>query len=266
MAIPLLDSLDLTDKDITADALLTQRKLANYLVEQRNAHYHFTVKANQPTLLENVALLFQERNPLWYPMLLCALRAGMRQGELIELTPAALDFHGRFIEVSQIVSRNEVTTPTSGKSRRVEMSSQLKDTLQELVSKRRAGALRREVEKPAGERRDAATVADKVMRGWLFSTPVVTRLEPSNLRKVFSKLLADAKLRRIRFHDLRHSFASLLIGRGESLAYIRDQLGHHSIQITVDTYGQLVPGGNRQAVDRLDATQTRPAAQAVTGG
>ncbi|MBI2986215.1 MAG: hypothetical protein HYY45_05540 [Deltaproteobacteria bacterium] len=40
--------------------------------------------------------------------------------------------------------------------------------------------------------------------------------------------------------------------QGESLAYIRDQLGHHSIQITVDTYGHLVPGRNRQAVDRLD--------------
>ncbi len=62
MAIPLLESIDLKDKDITADALLTQRKLAEYLVEQRNAHYHFTVKANQPTLLENVARLFQERN------------------------------------------------------------------------------------------------------------------------------------------------------------------------------------------------------------
>jgi integrase len=43
-----------------------------------------------------------------------------------------------------------------------------------------------------------------------------------------------------------------LIQQGESLVYIKDQLGHHSIQITVDTYGHLVPGGNRQAVDRLD--------------
>lgn len=48
------------------------------------------------------------------------------------------------------------------------------------------------------------------------------------------------------------SFASLLIQNGESLAYVRDQMGHHSIKITVDTYGHLVPGGNRQAVDRLD--------------
>jgi len=61
MAIPLLDSLDLTDKDITADALLTQRKVANYLVDLRHAHYHFTVKANQPTLLDDLRLFFQDR-------------------------------------------------------------------------------------------------------------------------------------------------------------------------------------------------------------
>ncbi len=59
-------------------------------------------------------------------------------------------------------------------------------------------------------------------------------------------------LRPVRFHDLRHTYASLLIQQGESLAYVKDQLGHHSIQITVDTFGHLVPGGNRRAVDRLD--------------
>jgi len=43
-----------------------------------------------------------------------------------------------------------------------------------------------------------------------------------------------------------------LIQAGESLAYIRDQLGHHSISFTVDIYGHLTPGGNKAAVDRLD--------------
>jgi len=61
MAIPLLDGLDLHDKDITADALLTQRKLAEHLVKNRHAHYHFTVKANQATLLEDLTLLFKNR-------------------------------------------------------------------------------------------------------------------------------------------------------------------------------------------------------------
>ncbi len=70
--------------------------------------------------------------------------------------------------------------------------------------------------------------------------------------RVFYRCLDRAELRRVRFHDLRHTFASLLIQQGESLVYVKDQLGHHSIQITVDTYAHLVPGGNRQAVDQLD--------------
>jgi predicted transposase YbfD/YdcC len=61
MAIPLLDAIDLQGKDITADALLTQRKLADYLCLERKAHYHFTVKGNQPTLLEDIQLYFQDR-------------------------------------------------------------------------------------------------------------------------------------------------------------------------------------------------------------
>jgi hypothetical protein len=60
MFIPLLDAIDIQGKDITADALLTQRKLAAYIVG-RQAHYHFTVKANQPTLQADIALLFQNR-------------------------------------------------------------------------------------------------------------------------------------------------------------------------------------------------------------
>ena len=70
-------------------------------------------------------------------------------------------------------------------------------------------------------------------------------------RRVFHKALDRAKLRRLRFHDLRHTFASRLIQNGESLVYVKDQLGHHSIKVTVDVYGHLVPGANKAAVDRL---------------
>jgi integrase len=69
--------------------------------------------------------------------------------------------------------------------------------------------------------------------------------------RYFHKCLTKAGLRRIRFHDLRHTFASLLIQNGESLAYVKDQLGHASIKMTVDVYGHLVPGANREAVNRL---------------
>ena len=60
MAIPLLEGCDIAGKDVTGDALLTQRALATYLVEQQ-AHYHFTVKGNQPALQRDIALLFQTR-------------------------------------------------------------------------------------------------------------------------------------------------------------------------------------------------------------
>jgi len=61
MAIPLLDAIDIEGKEVTADALLTQRKIAEYLVTERHAHYHFTVKGNQRGVLEDVALWFQDR-------------------------------------------------------------------------------------------------------------------------------------------------------------------------------------------------------------
>lgn len=60
MVIPLLDAISIQGKTLTADALLTQRKLANYIVEHQ-ADYHFTVKANQLLLQQDIALFFERR-------------------------------------------------------------------------------------------------------------------------------------------------------------------------------------------------------------
>jgi integrase len=200
----------------------------------------------------------------WYPLFLCAPRSGLREGELISLIGADVDFNGRFIHVQRNLSRGKISATKNGKDRKVDMSAQLAEVLSDLLSKRRADALRREMEKPADERRDAATVVNEVMDGWLFQTSLGAQIDPSNLRKLFNRLLIDAKMRRIRFHDLRHTFASLLLQNGESPAYVKEQMGHSSIQVTVDIYGHLVPGGNRQAVDRLDdapaSTKTTAAA------
>jgi len=60
-AIPLLDAIPIEGKTISADALLTQKALATYLVETRKAHFHFTVKGNQKALLEDLTAAFQNR-------------------------------------------------------------------------------------------------------------------------------------------------------------------------------------------------------------
>ena len=194
--------------------------------------------------------------PHYYPLFLCAPRTGIREGELIGLKGIDLDFINRLIDVQRNISRGKVTLPKNGKTRKVDMSKQLTAVLSDLLSRKRAVALRKEMEKPSGERRDGTAVVNEVMEDWLFTTPKGARLDPSNLRKVFGKLLIDAKVRRVRFHDLRHTFATALIEQGEGLTYVKDQCGHSSIKITVDIYGHLVPGGNRQAVDRLDERVT----------
>jgi predicted transposase YbfD/YdcC len=60
-AIPLLEAIELEGKEVTADALLAQRELARYLVERRKAHYHFTIKGNQPGLRQDLKLYFRDR-------------------------------------------------------------------------------------------------------------------------------------------------------------------------------------------------------------
>ena len=88
---------------------------------------------------------------------------------------------------------------------------------------------------------------------WLFCTEAGTPLDQSRVRKVFSRVLHAAGLVSHFYpHCLRHTFASILLQQGESPAYVQRQLGHASIQLTVDTYGKWLPMGNKVAVDRLD--------------
>jgi len=69
-----------------------------------------------------------------------------------------------------------------------------------------------------------------------------------------------AGLQKFRFHDLRHTFDSLLIQAGVSSAYVQKQMGHRSIQVTIDVYGHLIPGENVAWIDTLDSTPKKVAA------
>ncbi|MEA3230287.1 MAG: tyrosine-type recombinase/integrase [Thermodesulfobacteriota bacterium] len=76
---------------------------------------------------------------------------------------------------------------------------------------------------------------------------------PKNtIRNIWRRLLSKSGIEHRKLHCTRHPFASHLLMQGESLAYVKDQLGHSSIQTTVDIYGHFIPGSNRQAVNRLD--------------
>lgn len=208
----------------------------------------------RPLTGEEAAVLLREaeaRYPVLAPVLLCGVRAGLRLGELIGLQWGDVDFHGGFLEVRRAVVMGEVTTPKNHKIRRVDMSPQLRDTLQRLKEIR-------ELEVMA---KGAAMSAESV-----FLSPEGQQWDERNLRRGWYRLLSNAGLRRVRFHDLRHTWVSLLIQKGAHAKYIQEQAGHSSIQVTMDTYGHLFPSGNREWVSLLDepsgkaqsATQPQP--------
>ena len=176
--------------------------------------------------------------PAHYPLFLCLVRTGFRIGEALGLEWGDVDFNGRFIEVKRARVKGKITTTKNGKWRRVDMSLQLAEVLKTLRLERKKEALR-QGRPDIGER--------------VFCLDKGEALDVSNVRaRVFHKCLEKAGLRRVRLHDLRHSFASLLLAQGESLVYVKEQMGHSSIRVTVDVYGHLVPGSNKGAVDKLD--------------
>lgn len=194
-----------------------------------------------PLTAEEVPLFLKViwEDKLWrehYPLFLCAVHTGMRIGELAALEWGDVDFHGRFLTVRRSFSKGRLRERTKTRRRRkVDISDELLMVLSDLRRRRKEESL-----------------AKGQWAEWVFANQEGNRVDMDNIRRrVFNKALAKAGLRRLRLHDLRHTFASLLIQNGESLAYVRDQLGHTSIKTTVDIYGHLVPGANREAVNRL---------------
>ncbi len=186
--------------------------------------------------------------PQHYPMLLTAVRAGLRRGELVALRWGDIQFGEseddphRYILVQRSFDQRwsrKFTLPKNRKSRRVDMSRELRRVLLEVRDARMLEAF------AAGR----SSIADDLV----FPSEVCTVIEMNNfVARTFVPLLEWAGLRKVRFHDLRHTYGSLLIQAGASLAYVRDQMGHHSIQVTVDVYGHLVPSATVGFVDLLD--------------
>ena len=191
----------------------------------------------------------RERYPRRYPLIALLAKTGLRIGEALALEWDDIDFHGRFIQVSKTTDRGRTGTPKNGKSRRVDMSLGLAATLKGLRVAQGKYALR-----------EGASLVP-----FLFPNRLGRLMDRMGVyRYIWAPLLKKAGFRQIHVHDLRHTFASLLIQNGESLAYVKEQMGHSSIKMTVDTYGHIVPGGNKAAVDKLDgledATIRNPAA------
>lgn len=175
-----------------------------------------------------------------YVFFLTAILTGMRLGELLGLQWDDIDWEAKKIQVRRALWRGKVDgkwqwvlqTPKSKAALRdIDVSKDLLKTVQGYL-----------------------TTCPKSQHELVFCTQAGEPLEARSLmRWHFEPALKRAELRKIRFHDLRHTYASLLIAQKESPKYIQTQLGHASIKTTFDTYGHLMEDTNPESAARLSA-------------
>ena len=176
-------------------------------------------------------------------LLLLAITSGMRRGELLGLKWGDIDLGSGVLQVSRTMGRirgsmRENEPKTASSRRRIDLIQEAVDAL------RRHQTRQQEARLAAGQNWEE--------RDLVFCNRYGRPLNPSYLVDThFKPLLAKAKLPAIRFHDLRHSAATLLFAFGTHPKIVQELLGHSSIAMTVDTYPHAVPGMQREAVSRL---------------
>jgi integrase len=207
-----------------SNALTPLREMLGHAVEWGILHSNPALGVRRPRVerkhmhvltADEIGKLLAAARPEWRTFFLSAVTTGLRRGELLGLRVG--DFQ---------------STKTAGSVRAVAMPPTL------------ASALRRHV--MASPFKDPDDL--------LFPNSKGGPLDGHNLvERQFKPTLRRAGLPQIRFHDLRHTFASLLIAQGEHPKYIAEQLGHASVQITLDRYGHLMPQSYDHAGERLEA-------------
>jgi integrase len=202
-------------------------------------------KRKMRTLVEGEVkvLLDVAKDNFYYPVIYTALSTGLRQAELLGLRWRDIDLEMMSISVSQVLyKRGGVCTfkePKTEHSRRsVAMTPKLALFLKDYRSERESfyRQLKREL-----------TLDDLV-----FTSTKFMPIDPGVLSHAFSRLAKRAGLPGVRFHDLRHSFASLMLSRGAKPKVISEALGHSSVAFTMDIYSHVIEGMQEDAMKLLD--------------
>ena len=173
-----------------------------------------------------------------------AVKTGMRQGELLGLKWSDLDWKKGVLRVQRQLQRinNQGLLFSQPKTKTGNRSIQLgEQTLQ---------TLRTHLEKQRLEQ----AFANQNWRdeGLIFATPIGTPTEPRNLIRDYKRALKKAGLREIRFHDLRHTAASLMLNNGVPILVVSKILGHSKASTTLDIYGHLISVMQEGAARMMD--------------
>jgi integrase len=197
-------------------------------------------------LTEKQARLFLEtgRGDRLEALYVLALNTGMRQGELLALKWDDVDLERGVLRVRRTLTHANkafvLGEPKTKNSRRtIRLTTHAVDALRAHLSRQF-----QEIEEMGSLYQPG---------GLIFATKTGTIINPSNLRnRSFKPLLKRAGLPTIRFHDLRHTCATLLLGRDVNAKVVSEMLGHSSISITLDIYSHLLPDMQEKAANALE--------------
>jgi integrase len=188
-----------------------------------------------------------------------AITTGLRPEELYGLRWKDIDFDARRLTVNQVlaktrrkkgenVPRFQFGPPKTDKSRR---TSEVPKFVRDLLANEHDRFV--ELRALAGEGWSE--------QGLVFPSEVGTPLEERNVLRRFQNLCERNHLPKLRLYDLRHTHASLLIYQGVHPKKISERLGHSSIKLTMDTYGHLFEGSDRDSADRIERLFAPPKPQ-----
>ncbi|MGB9825061.1 MAG: tyrosine-type recombinase/integrase [Desulfofundulus sp.] len=191
------------------------------------------------------AFLEAAKSDRFFPLFVCALGTGLRRGELLGLKWQDVDLDKGTVTVRRTLARTKdglvLQEPKSQASCRtvvlpeevVKILKALK--IEQAKQKLKAGPLYQD-------------------NGLVFATSIGTPLNPENITKRhLYPVLEKAGLPRIRFHDLRHTHATLLLLKGENFKVVSERLGHSSVAFTLKTYAHVLPGMQEGAAKRINA-------------
>ena len=177
-----------------------------------------------------------------------AVTTGLRKGELLGLKWSDLDWKTRRIHIQRQVQRRNgeglvFCEPKSASGRRVIVLGQSTiDKLREYKTEQQKGQIL------AGEKWQNYDL--------IFTSPIGTPLDPSNVLKVYKSCLKEAQLPEIRFHDLRHTAATLMLQQGINPKIVQERLGHSDISLTLNTYSHVLPHMQEEAAEKMDELLT----------
>ncbi len=178
-----------------------------------------------------IALLDATKEQQWKTLFQVAIFTGARQGELLGLKWSDIDWEARQVNVQRTFNNGQWYEPKTATSRRnIDVGPTTLTALREW--------------------RLACPPNDLDL---IFPNQAGGPVDAANLRyRVFYPALKRAGLERVRFHDLRHTYASLMIQQGENIKYIQTQLGHSSPTVTLNVYAHLMESTNQAAAKRLE--------------